>query len=254
MAVHLYLSTIPEALIASMLDPQDFGSYYAVGTEKKARGQAQFFSVDRGLKSDYFPLSEVESRCVAHPNGQPKHSLYLSIYRVLEHVPLEAIGSLYLATRDGRVLEIPPARELPVFDMGFRMYQEICPVSPRVVSGLDPAEFCAFMTDPGRSIHVPKILIAELSIGELAQNPGTGSVRDLPYSNIEHLRACVAELRHGAGKSTKTVDRVAQPDFPYRMLEKGFFLGDGKVVRYYPMPSEHELQTTHYLWWRSALG
>ena len=61
MAVHLYLSTIPEALIASMLTPMDFGVYYAVGTEKKSRGQAQYFSVNRGFASDYFPLSEIDT-------------------------------------------------------------------------------------------------------------------------------------------------------------------------------------------------
>ena len=72
MAVHLYLSTIPEALIASMLTPMDFGAYYAVGTEKKSRGQAQFFSVDRGFSSDYFPLGEIDSRCVPHANGEPE--------------------------------------------------------------------------------------------------------------------------------------------------------------------------------------
>jgi hypothetical protein len=254
MAVHLYLSTIPEALIASMLDPLDFGTYYAVGTEKKARGQAQYFSVDRGFASDYFPMAEIEKRCVPHPGGEPKHSVYLSIYRVLEHVPLAAVGSLYLATRDGRVLEIPPSRDLPKFEKTFRMYQEICPVTPRVVSSLDPREFCAFMTDPKRSIHVPKLLFAELSIGELAENPDTGGIRDLPYTNIEHLRSCISELQRGSRKSTKTVDRLAQPDFPYRMLENGFFLGDATAVQYYPLPAEHELQTTHYVWWRSAVG
>ena len=31
MTVHLYLSFIPEALIASMLPPEEFGDYYAVG-------------------------------------------------------------------------------------------------------------------------------------------------------------------------------------------------------------------------------
>jgi len=102
MAVHLYLSTIPEALIASMLTPMDFGAYYAVGMEKKSRGQAQYFSVDRGFASDYFPMSEIDTRCVPHANGEPKHSVYLSIYRVLEHVPLSAIGSLYPAWRAAR--------------------------------------------------------------------------------------------------------------------------------------------------------
>ena len=69
MAVHLYLSTIPEALVASMLTPLDFGAYYSVGMEKKSRGQAQYFSVDRGFYSDYFRISEIDSRCVTHPNG-----------------------------------------------------------------------------------------------------------------------------------------------------------------------------------------
>jgi hypothetical protein len=254
MAVHLYLSTIPEALIASMLTPLDFGAYYAVGMEKKSRGQAQYLSVDRNFKSDYFPMAEIDSRCVPHANGQPKHSVYLSVYRVLEHVPLSAVGNLYLATRDGRVLEIAPTRNLPSFPKTFRFYQEICPVSPRVVSSLDPRQFCSFMTDSKRSIHVPKIFFAELKLGELAANPETGSTLDLPYPNIEHLRGCLAELKTDPSKGTKTVDRAAPTEFPYRMIENGFFIGDAKELVFYPMPPEKELQTTHYVWWRSALG
>ncbi len=254
MAVHLYLSTIPEALIASMLTPIDFGTYYAVGMEKKSRGQAQYFKVDRNFKSDYFPMGEIDARCVPHANGEPKHSVYLSIYRVLEHVPLGALGNFYLATRDGRVLEIAPTRTLPQFPKTYRMYQEICPVAPRVVSGLNPQEFCAFMTDAKRSIRVPKILFAELRLGEIAANPETGSIRDLPYQNIEHLRSCIAELKTTPHKGTKTVDRMAPTEFPYRMVENGFYVGDGKEMLFYPMPSERELQTTHYVWWRSASG
>jgi len=34
MTIHLYLSLSPEALIASMLSPEDFGSYYALGSAK----------------------------------------------------------------------------------------------------------------------------------------------------------------------------------------------------------------------------
>jgi hypothetical protein len=254
MAVHLYLSTIPEALIASMLTPIDFGTYYAVGTEKKSRGQAQFFAVDRSFSSDYFPLADIDSRCVPHPNGQPKHSVYLSVYRVLEHVPLSAIGNLYLATRDGRVLEIPPSKDIPAFPLTFRLYQEICPVAPRVVSRLDPRQFASFMTDSKRSIHVPRIFFAQLNLGELSENPETGSVRDLPYPNIEHLRSCITEMKTDSKKETKTVDRMAPSEFPYRMVQHGFFLGDSKSLLYYPIPSERELQTTHYTWWRSALG
>ncbi len=252
MAVHLYLSMIPEALIASMLPPLDFGVYYAVGTEKKSRGQAQFFSVDRNFSSDYFPMSEIDTRCVPRADGQPKHSVYLSVYRVLEHVPLKAIGNLYLATRDGRVLEIAPSKSLPSFPKENRMYQELCPIMPRVVSSLDPREFAAFMTDPKRSIHVPVIFFAEMGLGELARDPEHGSTKNLPYGSIEHLRACVKELSAQPHKSTKTVDRIPPVDFAYRTVQNGFYLGNGKELVYYPMPSEQELQTTHYIWWRSA--
>jgi hypothetical protein len=252
MAVHLYLSMIPEALIASMLPPLDFGVYYAVGTEKKSRGQAQFFSVDRNFPSDYFPMSDIDTRCVPRADGQPKHSVYLSVYRVLEHVPITAIGNLYLATRDGRVLEIAPSRNLPSFSREYRMYQEICPVTPRVVSSLDPREFADFMTDSTRSIHVPIIFFAELGLGELAKDPEKGSTKNLPYGSIEHLRGCVKELGSQPHKSTKTVDRIPPGDFPYRAVQNGFYLGNGKELRYYPMPSEQEMQTTHYIWWRSA--
>lgn len=45
MAIHLYLSLFPEALIASMLSPEDFGTYYALGSAKKSRGQAIFLKL-----------------------------------------------------------------------------------------------------------------------------------------------------------------------------------------------------------------
>ncbi len=252
MAVYLYLNMLPEALIASMLPPQEYGVYLAVGTEKRARGQAKYFAVDRGLSGGYFPMSEIENRCVPYANGEPKHSVYLSIYRVLEHLPVSAIGNLFLATRDGRVLEIERRSAVPDFAQTYHFYQELSPVHPRVVSSLDPGEFAAFMTDPKNSIHVPKIVFADLRLGELADDPQKGSVRDLPYSRIEHLRDCLIQLRKAPGKNTKTVDRVAPEEFPYRTVQNGFFIGDGKTLAYYPMPSEKDLQTRYYEWWRSA--
>ena len=58
MTVHLYLSLIPEALIASMLSPEEFGAYYAVGTQKKSRGQAIFFEIDPKFHNDFFNIKE----------------------------------------------------------------------------------------------------------------------------------------------------------------------------------------------------
>jgi hypothetical protein len=252
MAINLYLSMLPESLVASMLPPEEFGAYLAVGTEKRSRGPAIYFELSRSLKSEYFDLSDVEKRCVPHPNGDPKHSVYLSIYRVLEHVPMSAIKDLFLVTRDGRVLRLTASDKMPSSPQKYHLYQEIGPVHPSIVSTLDPKAFSAFITDPKSSIQVPRILFMDLRLGELADNPETGNIRDLPYSQIEHLRGCLIQLRKAPGKHTKTVDRMHPVDLPFRTVQTGLFLGDREQCRYYPFPSSADLQTKYYEWWRSA--
>ncbi len=172
MATHVYLSLIPEALIASGLSPDEFGLYYAIGNAKRARGQAVFFSVDRdALPRDAFDLSELDARTRPHADGHPKNSVYLGIYRVLERVPREALTALHLTTDDGRTLTLTPEEYRPDGESRARMYQEFCPVNPRVVSTLDPAAFTAFITDTSQPVHVPRIAFTELTLGTLRSDP-----------------------------------------------------------------------------------
>jgi len=42
-----------------------------------------------------------------------KRSIYISVYRVLEHMSLNAIQKLYLVTQDGRVLGLDSGEEIP---------------------------------------------------------------------------------------------------------------------------------------------
>jgi len=252
MAHFLYLSMIPEALVASMLPAHGFGTYLAVGTKKRTRGQSIFVEVDPEFQSDSFPLDDVEKRCVPHPDGQPKHSVYLGIYRVLEHVPRSAMRDLYLVTPDGRVLELPSATELPEDPQGLHLYQEICPVHPLIASALSPQEFVRFITDPSRPIHVPRLCFAQLRLGALAQDPEGGDVGDLPYPHIDHLRDCLMQLRAQPDKHTKTVDRIQLQVCQYQAIQTGFFIGDQEGVTYYPFPSAEELEREHHDWWRSA--
>ena len=86
MVKHLYLSMIPEALIASMLTPEEFGVYYAVGSEKKSRGQAIFFEIDPDYRHEALPIDEGLRRCVMHEDGSPKRSVYITVYRALERI------------------------------------------------------------------------------------------------------------------------------------------------------------------------
>jgi len=253
MAVHLYLSAIPEALIASMLTPEEFGVYYAVGSAKKSRGQAVFFEIDPDFRHDYFRIEEGIQRCVPHEDGSPKASIYISVYRTLEHVPLDAIRKLYLVTQDGRVLGLEPSTEFPDECEGdLHLYQEITPVHPLVVSSLGPRRFYNLIVkNPTSLVTLPAICFVELRLGELATDPERGDVQDLPYSNIGHLRECLMDLKVKT-VHTKMVNRVEPASFPYRTIKSGIFVGNTQQLVYFPLPSQEELRTEHYRWWRSA--
>ena len=253
MRTYMYLSLIPEALIGSMLPPEEFGLYFAVGSSKRSSGQALFFSVDPAqLSAKDFPLGEMETRCVPHPNGEPKNSIYLSIYRTLEHVPISALTALHLATDDGRVLTIEPEPFVPDEEDRSHLYQEFCPVTPRVVSSLDPREFVQFITHPDQPINVPRIVFAELTLGELKRDPDSEHIDNLPYPNIGHLRDCLKELKAEPHKPTKTVLRQMNQQMLFRTVRNGFFVGDQKGIVAFRMPSADALEREHFAWWRSA--
>lgn len=255
MTTHLYLSLIPEALIASGLSPEDFGMYYAIGNAKRSRGQAVFFSVDRdALPAGTFDLVDLDERCAPTPDGRPKHSLYLAIYRVLEHIPRHALTALHLTTDDGRTLTLEPRDFTGDGEQRARMYQEFCPVTPRVVSSLDPAGFAAFITDVNQPVHVPRIAFTELTLGALRGDPDSLDVDDLPYPNIGHLRDCLRELSTGPTKPAKTVLRQMTQEVLFRTVRHAFYVGDASGLTTFPMPTQDTLEREHLAWWRSALS
>jgi len=247
----LYLSIFPEALIASMLPPEEFGVYYAVGSHKKTHGQAVFFSVDPGFRSDSFLIEEGIKRCVPHENGDPKRSIYISIYRVIERVPVSALIDLHLTTQDGRTLALkrgaPPPR-----DEGFHLYQELVPISPLVASTLGPEQYNEFLTDTqSNSFALPAVLFAEYRLGALSADPEFGEISDLPYSNVDHLRQCLADLK-GKRLGVKIVERTYPGILHFRAIKNGLFLGNRQELLYYPLPPKEEMLKHHYQWWRSA--
>ena len=249
--IYVYLSMTPEALVASMLPPMAFGIYLAVGTHKRSRGQAMYFDLKTDFQTDYFDMSKIADRCVRHPDNQPKRSVYVSIYRVLEHIPLEAVNNLYLATRDGRVLELRRANVPSTIGGRYHLYKEICPVHPLIASSLNPVEFSQFITDSSRPFYTPKICFVEMDLGELAEDPQNGCADNLPYHHLDHIRDCVLQLE-SQHKHTKTVDRIEPLECRYRCIRSGFFLGDQHSLLYFPFPSVSELESTYHKWWRSA--
>jgi hypothetical protein len=163
---------LPEALIASMISPEEFGTYYAVGTQRKLHGQAIFLELDPSFRDDFFRIEDGFDRCVPHIDGEAKKSVYISTYRVLEHVPLSAVKKLYLVTAYGETLGLEPSDDVPEDDGDLHMYQEIAPVQPLVVSTLGPVAFYEFITqDSSSMIHLPAIAFADLRLGALARDP-----------------------------------------------------------------------------------
>jgi hypothetical protein len=90
-----------------------------------------------------------------------------------------------------------------------------------------------------------------LRLDELARDPERGTVRDLPYANMDHLRDCLIDLKTKTVHA-KMVDRVHPAAFPYRMIKSGIFVGNEKQIIYFSLPPPEELRARHYRWWRSV--
>lgn len=253
MSKYIYLSVIPEALIASMLPPREFGDYMATGTKKRNVSQAIFFEIDLDLIKDKIDIDYINARCVRKVDGSPKSSVYLSTYRVLEMIPLKALKSLYVTTETGVVLELKrvdydKTREPKNM---LHLYQELCPVSPRVASSYSPSEFLTSLTDGSSHVNLPKLFFADLKLGDLASDPISGSAELLPYRNVGHLRDCLEILKTEDKKNMKTVQRVFSGTLLYRTIGKGFYIGDKDDIFFYPFPSMAELEDQNYDFFRA---
>jgi hypothetical protein len=253
MNTYIYLSVLPEALIASMLPPKDFAEYMATGTRKKARGQAIFFEVDQDIARNLLPTEYISRRCVRKQDGSPKNSVYITIYRALEHLPLRSLKNLFLVAEDGRVLELHKGpydvkSEIP---RQLHLYQELCPVTPIIASTLSPSIFASEMTSENEQVHIPKLMFVELTLDQLAFDPVHGSAHNLPYPDIGHLRDCLIILKNEEGKTRKTVHRTFNGTLLYRTCTNGFFVTSKDEFLYYPYPTMQQLEEQNYEFWRS---
>ncbi|MEM0967359.1 MAG: hypothetical protein AAGJ81_14525 [Verrucomicrobiota bacterium] len=249
---HLYLSLVPEALIFSMLPPEKFGKYLAIGDEKASSSPALFLEVDLNTQIDGVDLDKGRSRCVAHPDGSSRRSAYVSIYDVFRRVPLQSFGKLHLATADGLVLSLDRREYQPGDTDRLFLYQEVCPVTPRVATSLSPLDFCRYVTDKDNPLYLPKIIFADLLIDGLEKDPTTGDAQNLPFKKVDHLRSCLKSVSERDGKKTKIVQRNDGFSDLFYSIDQGFFVGDQNDFAFYPMPSEDELSGEHNRWRISA--
>jgi len=252
MGKYIYLTCNPEALVASMLPPEAFGLYLSTGTKKRNKGQAIFFEVDPDKIAGLIDQESLNSRCVAKEDGSPKSSVYLSVYKVLEMLPLASLKSLYLTTDHGVVLELKKVEYDKSVETNneLHLYQELCPVTPMVASSLAPSVFLKRLTDGSTPIILPKLFFVELKLGELAVNPLDGSSENLPYPNIGHMRDCLEIIRGEYEKKMKTVNRIFTGELLYRTIASGFYVGAKDDVLFYPYPKTKDLEKANYDFFR----
>ena len=170
---------------------------------------------------------------------------------MLERVPLSAFKNLYVVTADGKTLELSPAPFEADQNKKLFLYQDLAPVRPKVASILNPKEYIERLTGKDRLVHLEKICFCDLKLGGLESDPKGGELGNLPYKNIEHLRDCLDQVRVKGGKNNKVVSRNSG-ELQYRTIEKGFYVGAGSEMLFYPMPTLEQLENGHYSWWKSA--
>ncbi|MEM5947481.1 hypothetical protein WKV44_02880 [Spirochaetia bacterium 38H-sp] len=250
---HYYLSIFPtEGLIASELSPEDFGSYMAIGAKKGAYEGIIFAEVEEGF-GNFFDWEYAKKKCVSHPNGEPKHSVYLAVYRVLENIPVDKLKNIYLTTRDGRTLELEKSDYKAPQKKNYYLYQELCPINPLVVSSLEPIEFAANISNGSSKIYVPTIAFCDIKTIDFDHPEDSGNIGAIYDRNIEHLKECIAAVTTNKEKPTKTIERSHIGAFSYQIINSGIYIGNKDALVYYPMKTIEELRKNHYDWARSAM-
>ncbi len=251
--IYYYVVFYPvEALIASELEPKDFGMYMARGSKKGSAERLMFAQV-KGEFSDAFDWQFAQKNCVSHENGEPKHSLYLSIYRVIEQIPLDAYMDVYLTNQDGTTLALKAKKyQAPSNWKGYALYKEHCPVHPFVASSLQPKELAEYILgDSGKKITVPAIIFSEIRSIDLEEKEHTGNIGSMFERDIEHLKECIREVEEHK-KVTKTIDRSFDSKFTYQIIGEGIYIAKGDEILFYPMLTSDELKEIDYDWGRSA--
>jgi hypothetical protein len=253
---HLYMIVFPiNALVASQLEPKEFAQHYTIGSARHFQGKVIFAEIDIAFRDPYFAIEDYLAQTVPHPDGAPKRTKFISTYRVLEHVSLDAIQSLHLVTANGNALELLPA-EYDKHNAGnlIRLYQSIAPASNFVASRLDQRAFGSYLTQ-SRSKGAPKICFTQVdfNIEEfMAENRNRDILTSpIPDSNPYQLLDCLTELDHDPNKMVKTITLSSVlHSISYRMLRHGFWFFGSEGMKFFPMPDMHDLETKHYDWWK----
>ncbi|MFO7782850.1 MAG: hypothetical protein R6W94_14635 [Spirochaetia bacterium] len=254
----LYVVLYPNvALIGSQLGPEDFAKHYSIGPTRYYFGKVIFGEIDPEFRHPFFDIESVLPELKPHEDGQPKATKFISSYRVLEHIDLDAVRMLYLATHEGYVQPLAPAPyETPEEAGTVRIFAEIAPIRMMVLADYDFEEFAGHVTDPKYRKGAPTMFYTQLDVDienfirELDDNPFLQS----PVLSIHpsSLRDAFFELKKYPDKHTKGLSVDSSMDaISYKQIRNGFMFASHGKTRFFPMPTLRELEDNNYRFWKS---
>jgi len=254
---HLYMILFPNAaLVGSQLDPLEFGRHFVSGSSKYYEGKVIFVEIDISFRHSYFKIDEMLKSLVPHEDGRPKSTKYVSTYRVLEHVDYDKLMNLYITTPEGYTLELSPGTYQAKHQHGFiRVYGEIAPVSMVVLSDYNFPEFGKYITSPDSFVGAPKMFYMQidLDIDEYLKQSDANPLMPSPIPDIHPsvLKNSILEMRQLKDKHTKGLS-LNNPlgKISFRHVRHGFMFASQESNKFYPLPSQEEIEKTNYKFWK----
>lgn len=245
-----------QALVASHLSPEAFARHYLIGSIRHYTGKLVFAEIDINFRHPYFDIDAGLEALVPHPDGSPKRTKFISSYRVMEHMDFDSIKTLYLSTAEAHVLALSPQPYDKVHQAGFlRTFAEIAPLSMLVMSPLDMREFGKYITQAGNSKGCPKLFYTqiELNVDEFLKNFEANPFMPAPFSFLHpsKLRDAIQQMKIDTEKKTKGLALACPLDqISFKCIRHGFMFASQEKIRFFPMPSLHELETAHFQFWK----
>lgn len=258
---HLYMVCLPNnALVLSQLAPKDFAVRYSYGSTSYHAGKLIFAELDINYRHPYFKIEEGLEELLPHEDGSPKASKYVSTYRILEHVDISAIQTLYLANEDGTFLPLEKGSYEPNDHeeerKDFHLFAKVSPISMLTLSTFEFREYGKYYSGTHPYLSVPRSLYTELHFDfELFMS--TFEVNPFAPLQIEgvhpsKLRNAIEELRIRPDKNVKglTLDSALTKQ-SFRTIKRGFMICDEENELFFPMPSLKEIEEKDLKFYRA---
>ncbi len=255
-AKHIYCIIYPNgALIASELNPEDFGKHYAVSYPKNYEGKVIFAEIDINFRNPYFQIDDVLKVC-EKPDGTPKRTKFISSYRVLEHIDLSAFKSMYLITRSGKMLEIEKREDykLEHKEEKIRIYQLMAPLYYLIASNLTPPAFGDYVcSEPHKGVPRSAMIQIDIDIESILNMKDIIYSSPLPNVHAGYLKDSLMELKNDPTKKTKTISLTSIFDqLPFMKIKHGIWINEKGKQIFYPIPSQEDLENKNYEWFKDA--